>query len=132
MQAVLGDGNITLKITKIALNKLEIDDLGLDEIDRKILETLIVKYRGRPVGIETIATTLGEEVDTIEDVYEPYLIQIGFISRTVRGRIALPAAYEHIGIKYDNGDENGFVHAIYKMNNRRDVKNENSSINSLL
>ena len=104
--AVLGDGNITLKITKIALNKLEIDDLGLDEIDRRILETLIVKYRGRPVGIETIATTLGEEVDTIEDVYEPYLIQIGFISRTVRGRIALPAAYEHIGIKYDGNNEN--------------------------
>ena len=104
--AVLGDGNITLKITKIALNKLEIDDLGLDDIDRKILETLIVKYRGRPVGIETIATTLGEEVDTIEDVYEPYLIQIGFISRTVRGRIALPAAYEHIGIKYEEGGEN--------------------------
>ena len=102
--AVLGDGNITLKITKIALNKLEIDDLGLDDIDRKILETLIVKYRGRPVGIETIATTLGEEVDTIEDVYEPYLIQIGFISRTVRGRVALPAAYEHIGIPYDDID----------------------------
>ena len=104
--AVLGDGNITLKITKIALNKLEIDDLGLDEIDRRILETLIVKYRGRPVGIETIATTLGEEVDSIEDVYEPYLIQIGFISRTVRGRIALPAAYKHIGIKYDGDNGN--------------------------
>ena len=109
--AVLGDGNITLKITKIALNKLEIDDLGLDEIDRRILETLIVKYRGRPVGIETIATTLGEEVDTIEDVYEPYLIQIGFISRTVRGRVALPAAYEHIGIPYDGGkgDNSGYT-----------------------
>ena len=105
--AVLGDGNITIKIAKIALNKLEIDDLGLDELDRRILETLIVKYRGRPVGIETIATTLGEEVDTIEDVYEPYLIQIGFISRTVRGRIALPAAYKHIGVNYtgDNSEE---------------------------
>ena len=107
--AVLGDGNITLKITKIALNKLEIDDLGLDEIDRRILETLIIKYRGRPVGIETIATTLGEEVDTIEDVYEPYLIQIGFISRTVRGRIALPAAYEHIGVKYNENDNKGYI-----------------------
>ena len=74
--------------------------------NRRILETLIVKYRGRPVGIETIATTLGEEVDTIEDVYEPYLIQIGFISRTVRGRIALPAAYKHIGIKYDGDNGN--------------------------
>ena len=99
--AVLGDGNITLKITKIALNKLEIDDMGLDDIDRKILETLIVRYQGRPVGIETIATTIGEEVETVEDVYEPYLIQIGFVSRTVRGRIALPAAYEHIGIKFE-------------------------------
>ena len=98
---VLGNGNIDLKITKIALNKLEIDELGLDEIDRKILDTLIVKYEGRPVGIETLATTVGEEVDTIEDVYEPYLIQIGFVSRTVRGRIALPSAYEHIGVKFE-------------------------------
>ena len=107
---VLGDGRITLKITKTALNKLEIDEMGLDEIDRKILETLIVKYRGRPVGIETIATTIGEEIDTLEDVYEPYLIQIGFVSRTVRGRIALPAAYKHIGVPYDGGDSsNGYV-----------------------
>ena len=75
--------------------------MGLDDIDRKILETLIVRYQGRPVGIETIATTIGEEVETVEDVYEPYLIQIGFVSRTVRGRIALPAAYEHIGIKFE-------------------------------
>ena len=96
--SVLSDGNINLNITKIALNKLDIDDKGLDELDRKILETMIINYQGRPVGIETIATTIGEEVDTIEDVYEPYLIQIGFISRTPRGRIALPAAYEHIGI----------------------------------
>lgn len=99
--SVLGDGNITLKITKIALNKLEIDDMGLDHIDRKILETMIVRYQGRPVGIETIATTIGEEPDTVEDVYEPYLIQIGFIARTVRGRIPLPAAYEHIGVKIE-------------------------------
>jgi len=98
--AVLGDGNITLDITKIALNKLEIDDKGLDNIDRRILETMIVRYQGRAVGIETIATTIGEETETVEDVYEPYLIQIGFIARTVRGRIPLPAAYEHIGIEY--------------------------------
>ncbi len=97
--AVLGDGKITLKITKIALNKLEIDEMGLDDIDRKILETMIIKYQGRPVGIETIATTIGEEAETVEDVYEPYLLQIGFIARTVRGRIPLPAAYEHIGVK---------------------------------
>lgn len=100
---VLGNGNIDIKITKIALNKLEIDDLGLDEIDRKLLETLIVKYNGKPVGIETLATTIGEEVDTIEDVYEPYLIQIGFVARTVRGRIALPPAYNHLGIEYKEG-----------------------------
>ena len=99
--AVLGDGDIDLKIAKHALNKLEIDELGLDEIDRKILETMIEKYGGRPVGIDTLATTVGEEVETIEDVYEPYLIQIGFISRTIRGRIPLPAAYEHMG--YDLG-----------------------------
>ena len=97
--AVLGDGNINLELTKIALNRLEIDELGLDEIDRKILKTMIINYQGRPVGIETLATTIGEEVDTIEDVYEPYLIQIGFISRTLRGRIAMPAAYEHLGIE---------------------------------
>ncbi len=97
---VLGDGNITLKITKHALNKLEIDELGLDEIDRKLLETMIVQYGGRPVGIESLAVTIGEEVDTIEDVYEPYLIQIGFISRTLRGRIVLPPAYKHLGYEY--------------------------------
>ena len=94
---VLGNGNITLDITKLALNRLEIDELGLDEIDRKILKTLIVNYQGKPVGIDALATTIGEEVDTIEDVYEPYLIQIGFISRTPRGRVALEAAYKHLG-----------------------------------
>lgn len=94
---VLQDGNIDLKITKHALNKLEIDELGLDEIDRKLLETMIVQYAGRAVGIEALAATIGEEVDTIEDVYEPYLIQIGFIARTLRGRKVLPAAYKHLG-----------------------------------
>lgn len=97
---VLGDGDITLKIAKHALNKLEIDELGLDEIDRKLLETMIVQYSGRPVGIESLAVTIGEEVDTIEDVYEPYLIQIGFIARTLRGRMVLPPAYEHLGYEY--------------------------------
>ncbi len=96
--SVLGDGEITLKIAKIALNKLEIDELGLDEIDRKILETIILKYKGGPVGLETLSATIGEEVETIEDVYEPYLMQIGFLSRTPRGRIAMPEAYRHLGI----------------------------------
>lgn len=99
--SVLGDGNIDLKLAKIALNKLEIDEMGLDEIDRKILETIIIKYGGGPVGIETLATTIGEEVETIEDVYEPFLIQLGFISRTLRGRIALEPAYKHIGVEFD-------------------------------
>lgn len=97
---VLGDGDINLKITKHALNQLEIDELGLDETDRKILDIMINQYQGRPVGLETIATTLGDEVDTIEDVYEPYLIQIGFIARTPRGRMAMPPAYEHLGYPY--------------------------------
>ncbi len=101
---VLGDGNITLKITKHALNQLEIDELGLDEIDRKILETMIVQYGGRPVGIEALAVSIGEEIDTIEDVYEPYLIQIGFIARTLRGRQALPPAYQHLGYECQTGD----------------------------
>lgn len=95
--AVLSNNNIDIKLTKVALNRLEIDEIGLDDIDRKILETMIEKYGGRPVGIDALATTVGEEVDTIEDVYEPYLIQIGFISRTPRGRIPLPAAYAHMG-----------------------------------
>ena len=98
---VLGDGNIDLKITKLALNHLEIDELGLDDIDRKLLETMIIKYQGRPVGIETLATTVGEEIETIEDVYEPYLIQIGFIARTPRGRVPLKPAYKHIGVNYE-------------------------------
>ena len=98
--AVLGDGNINLKLARLALNKLEIDELGLDEIDRKVLETIIIKYAGGPVGVETLAATIGEEVETIEDVYEPFLMQLGFISRTPRGRIALEPAYKHIGVKF--------------------------------
>ena len=97
---VLGDGNITIDITKLALDKLGIDEIGLNSLDKKILRTLIEKYGGRPVGIETLATTLDEEVSTIEDVYEPHLIQIGFVSRTARGRIALPDAYKHLGYNY--------------------------------
>ncbi len=97
---VLGDGEIDLKIAKHALNQLEIDELGLDEIDRRLLETMIVQYQGRAVGIEALAATVGEEIDTIEDVYEPYLIQIGFIARTLRGRKVLPPAYKHLGYEY--------------------------------
>ena len=100
---VLGDGNIDLKMAKHALNKLEIDELGLDEIDRKLLEMMIVQYSGRPVGIEALSASIGEEIDTIEDVYEPYLIQIGFIARTLRGRQVLPPAYKHLGYEYLGG-----------------------------
>ena len=100
--AVLGDGNITLKLTKMALNQLEIDDMGLDDIDRKLLEAMIIKYQGRPVGIDTLATTIGEEVSTIEDVYEPYLLKNGFIQRTPRGRVVTDAAYAHLGICKEN------------------------------
>lgn len=98
--AVLGDGRITEEIAKIALEKLEIDELGLDNIDRKILRTIIQSYSGGPVGIETLASTIGEETETIEDVYEPYLLQMGFLSRTPRGRIATPNAYAHLGLEY--------------------------------
>ena len=99
---VLGDGDVNLKIARIALNKLDIDEIGLDAIDKRILETMIEKYNGKPVGIETLATTLGEEESTITDVYEPYLIQIGFIARTPRGRMVMPAAYKHMGYPYQD------------------------------
>ena len=98
--AVLGDGTITEEIAKIALEKLEIDELGLDNIDRKILKTIILSYSGGPVGIETLSSTIGEETETIEDVYEPYLLQMGFLSRTPRGRIVTPNAYKHLGLEY--------------------------------
>jgi Holliday junction DNA helicase RuvB len=99
---VLGDGTLNLKITKLALTKLDIDDLGLDNTDRKILETIIYKYAGKPVGVETLAATLNEEVETIEDVYEPYLMQIGFLARTPRGRVVTATGYEHLGIEYNS------------------------------
>lgn len=100
--AVLGDGTITEEIAKIALEKLEIDDLGLDNIDRKILRTIILNYSGGPVGIETLSSTIGEEVETIEDVYEPYLMQMGFITRTPRGRMVTQKAYQHLGLNMEN------------------------------
>lgn len=95
---VEGDGVITKKITDYALQQLEIDELGLDNLDRKMLTTIIKIYNGGPVGLETLAATVGEESVTIEDVYEPYLMQLGFLSRTPRGRCCTPLAYEHLGI----------------------------------
>ena len=95
---IMGDGKIDLEITKYALEKLDIDKLGLDNIDRRMLNTIIRFYGGGPVGMETLAATIGEESITLEDVYEPYLLQIGFISRTPRGRCCTYLAYEHMGI----------------------------------
>lgn len=94
------DGVISKELADHALNKMEIDDHGLDAIDKRMLLTVINQYGGGPVGVETLAATIGEETDTIEDVYEPYLMQIGFINRTPRGRVVTPSAYEHFGIPY--------------------------------
>ena len=95
---VMSDGVITYETAKVALDKLEIDELGLDGNDRRMLETLIRFYKGGPVGLETLAAAIGEEAVTIEDVYEPYLMQSGFLSRTPRGRCATHAAYLHLGM----------------------------------
>lgn len=91
---------IDAAIVKQALDLLQVDSRGLDEIDRKMLLTMINFYQGGPVGLKTIAANIGEETNTIEEMYEPYLIQIGYISRTPRGRVVTPAAYDHLGIKY--------------------------------
>lgn len=96
---VTGNGVIDAKIAGYALDRLEIDELGLDETDRRMLRTIIEFYDGGPVGLETLAATVGEEAITLEDVYEPYLIQLGYLSRTPRGRCATRLAYEHLGIK---------------------------------
>ena len=96
---VKGNGKIDLNIAKAALNLMEIDDLGLDFIDRRILLNILNKFGGGPVGLDTLAAATGEESGTIEDVYEPYLIQLGFIARTPRGRIALAPAYKHLGVE---------------------------------
>ncbi len=98
---VKGDGNISLSLAKEALNLMDIDELGLDFIDRRIILAIINKFGGGPVGLDTLAAATGEEGVTIEDVYEPYLLQLGFIARTPRGRIALPACYKHLGIALD-------------------------------
>jgi Holliday junction DNA helicase RuvB len=95
------DGVITESVTQDALSLLNVDALGLDEIDRRILDTIIDKFGGGPVGLDTIAAAISEDSSTIMDVYEPYLIQLGFIDRTPRGRIATKRAYEHLGIPYD-------------------------------
>ncbi|WP_143415138.1 Holliday junction branch migration DNA helicase RuvB [Geobacillus sp. E263] len=96
---VRGDGTITFLLAKEALELLQVDRLGLDHIDHKLMKAIMEKFAGGPVGIDTIAATIGEEVQTIEDVYEPYLLQIGFLQRTPRGRIVTPIAYEYFGME---------------------------------
>jgi Holliday junction DNA helicase RuvB len=95
---IIGDGTITREVADLALRRLEVDALGLDNSDRRMLTAIIQNYGGGPVGLETLAATIGEEAVTLEDVYEPYLLQLGFIARTPRGRIILQKGYEHLGL----------------------------------
>lgn len=97
---IMGDGTITKEIAQSALLKLNIDEIGLDNTDRNMLEAMIRSFGGGPVGLDTLAAMTGEEAITIEDVYEPYLMQLGFINRTPRGRVVTPAAYKHLGFDY--------------------------------
>jgi len=98
---VVANGIATHAVALEALSKLEVDNIGLDEIDHKLLDTIITKFNGGPVGLETIAAAISEESDTIMDVYEPYLLQLGFLERTPRGRLATPLAYQHLGLPYN-------------------------------
>ena len=98
---IMGDGTITKEAADLALRRLEVDKLGLDAIDRRMLTAIIRNYNGGPVGLETLAATIGEEAVTLEDVYEPYLMQLGFLTRTPRGRCVTPLAYEHLHIPYE-------------------------------
>jgi Holliday junction DNA helicase RuvB len=101
---VMGRASIDEEVASYALGKLEIDELGLDNTDRRMLEAIIDFYNGGPVGLDTLAATVGEEAITLEDVYEPYLIQIGFLARTPRGRIATKLAYEHLDKPYNEAN----------------------------
>lgn len=106
---VSGDGRVSIDISKQALLRLEIDELGLDYMDKRILRTIIQKFSGGPVGINTLATVVGEPAETLEEVYEPFLIQEGFLNRTPRGRVATEYAYTHLGLtKHKNGQEKLF------------------------
>lgn len=105
--------NIDLAITNLALTSMEIDDLGLDEVDRRILTSMIKRFGGGPVGLDTLAASTGEESTTIEDVYEPYLLQLGFIARTPRGRVVMPSAYKHLKLELSKEKEEQL--AVYKM-----------------
>ncbi len=100
---VMADGRITGDVSVEALAKLEVDPLGLDEIDHKLLRSIVDKFSGGPVGLDTLAASVGEDSDTIMDIYEPYLLQLGFLDRTPRGRLATRLAYEHLGREYNKG-----------------------------
>ena len=102
---VVGNGTITKEVADLALSRLEVDALGLDNIDRRMLRAIIENYGGGPVGLETLAATIGEEAITLEDVYEPYLMQLGFLTRTPRGRCVTKLAYEHLHISYSGQTE---------------------------
>ena len=107
---VKGDGTITVDIAREALNMLEVDELGLDHVDRTMLTTMMQKFGGGPVGLDTLAASTGEDASTIEDVYEPYLLQLGFLMRTPRGRVCTQAAYDHMGLRMPakpNAQEDG-------------------------
>jgi Holliday junction DNA helicase RuvB len=95
---VKADGKVTGRVAAQAMAKLEVDSIGLDEVDHKLLNTIIGKFNGGPVGLDTIAASISEEADTIMDVYEPYLLQLGFLERTPRGRLATSLAYQHLGL----------------------------------
>jgi Holliday junction DNA helicase RuvB len=102
---VMAEGVVSGPVATAALSKLEVDQIGLDEIDHKVLRTIIEKFDGGPVGLETIAASISEEADTIMDIYEPYLLQLGFLERTPRGRLATRLAYEHLGIPFKKGKD---------------------------
>ena len=97
---VMADNIVTRKVTVEALAKLEVDDLGLDKIDHQVLGSIVEKFSGGPVGLDTLAASISEDPDTIEDVCEPYLLQLGFLERTPRGRMATPRAYKHLGVEH--------------------------------
>jgi holliday junction DNA helicase RuvB len=109
---VEGDGRVDVDVAKAALEVFDVDEVGLDRLDRRVLEAIVVRFAGGPVGLATLATSVGEETDTVEDAVEPFLIQRGFIQRTPRGRVATPAAWAHLGVERPGGDEAGTLFGV--------------------
>ncbi|HUV08158.1 MAG TPA: Holliday junction DNA helicase RuvB C-terminal domain-containing protein, partial [Spirochaetia bacterium] len=106
---IWGNGRVTPDIVARGLQSLEIDDAGLDKLDREVLRTIITKYKGGPVGSETLAISIGESVDTLEDIHEPFLIQGGFLKRTSRGRMVTEKAYQHLCIPFNQNEDQRFL-----------------------